>query len=314
MIYVDNINEFKEKIKEQRFKNKKLLFVFGDSWTNNTYLFNNGTYPKKSWAYQLAEKFGYDIVVNLSTDGGSNNDIFEWCLKTMCLFDEYEFEKCRINELETAEIKVIIGWSSQIRNFDSTTKIFRPWNVTSIPYTLGMNKESQYYKLYNDYIVNLHPEYYCYSTQLQTICLQHYFKHHKIDSYYFMAFTPLIENEIIDTKWDLRNQIDKNNFYKLDKIESMADTISSITQSDIKNEYVFDQPFLVENINSFYKTILNKKDNFVNFLENKFINSKKDNTYFMSDGHPNELGLEVMANELFELIKNDQQTKSGKES
>jgi hypothetical protein len=299
MVYINNYNDFTWRVSDTNyFENKKVLFVFGDSWTNNTYINNFGNYPEKTWSYQLAKKLEYDCVVNISTDGGSNDDIFEWCLKIMCLGEDYEFGKCKIDQLNTKEIKVVIGWSSQLRNFNSTTKIFRPFNVTSIPYRWT---EKSLQSLYEKYISNLHSEYYCFNTQIQTICLQHYFKYHKIDSYYFMAFTPLLEKELVETKWDLRNDIDKKRFYNLfEDSNNMAAKICEIANDKIKNQFVVDQPYFVHNLKDWFNEIFLNKKEFVEYLNTGGFKNKK---YFLDDGHPNELGLEIISNELFELIK-----------
>ena len=58
-----------------------------------------------------------------------------------------------------------------------------------------------------------------------------------------MAFTPLVENELQNTEWDLREHIDSHKFYGLySDINSMAQKLNSLINSDIKNEFVFDQP------------------------------------------------------------------------
>ena len=54
----------------------KILIVAGDSWTNNAYLNEN-----HRWAYLLGKKGNYDCVFNLSTDYGSNSEIYQSLLK-----------------------------------------------------------------------------------------------------------------------------------------------------------------------------------------------------------------------------------------
>ncbi len=300
--YINDINFFKDGLGWNRYRGKRILFVFGDSWTNNTYLINKeNSYPYNTWSYKLSEKLNYDFVINISTNGGSNTDIFETCLNTMCLFEDYQFDKCKISELGAAEVKVIIGWSSQIRNFDATTKLFRPFNCSSLPYIDELDS-TPFSKLYKTYITNLHPEYCSYSTQLQTICLQHYFKYHKIDSYYFMAFTPLLEKESYYTKWDLRSEIDSSRFYGLySEMGDMGSKIDSLFNNSASNKFILDQPFFAEGFKRFFSNVFKSKSGFSEYLTNKMdVNNK--NPYLESDGHPNELGLEVMANEIYQLI------------
>ena len=83
-LYLTTKEHFETRLNQGLLKDKKVLFAFGDSWTNNTYLHNTNEYPQLSWSYKLAEKLGYDAVVNISWDGGSNTEIYEHCLKMMC--------------------------------------------------------------------------------------------------------------------------------------------------------------------------------------------------------------------------------------
>ena len=303
MIYLDSKESVKIAIDNDIFKNKRVLIVFGDSWTNNTYLQNYRTYPKKTWSYQLAEKLNYHVVLNISWNGGSNVEIFEQCLLMMSLYEDYEFNKCKIKELGCADIKVIIGWSSQIRDFSPIHKIFRPFNVTNIPY-VNFEEQSVLSKTYFKFIDKImRKELYQYTTQVQIILLQEYFKNHNIDFYSFMAFTPLVENEFKNTEWDLREHIDNDKFYGLySDINSMAQKLNSLINSDIKNEFVFDQPhYNNTNFISIFSKFFNKKKEYKDFLElqNKL---KIKSDYHIEDGHPNELGLKVICNELFQMI------------
>lgn len=309
MDYIDNVHNFESVVQYGILKDKKVLFTFGDSWTNNTYLNNSSstTYPIKCWPYQLAEKLRYDVVVNLSWQGGSNVEIFEHCLHTISLNEDYEFDKCKIKELGCSEIKCIIGWSSQIRDFSPIHKLFRPFNVSNIPYITLQDVHDptkSLQRLYFKFIDKImKKEYYQYITQVQTILLQEYFKHHKIDFYTFMAFTPLVENEFKNTEWDLREHIDSNRFYGLySDVDSMAQKLNNLLESDIRNEFVIDQPhYDNQNFISIFSKFFNKKKEYKEFLEtqNKL---KIKGKYYLDDGHPNELGLEVMADELFKMI------------
>lgn len=305
MIYIDTNHNFELAVKNNSFENKKVLFTFGDSWTNNTYISPNGTYPMKAWSYRLAEKINYDVVVNMSWQGGSNTEIFENCLYAMSLNEDYEFYKCRIKELGCSEIKCIVGWSSQIRDFSPMHKIFRPFNVTNIPF-ITFTDESSHSKLYFKFLDKImRKEYYQYITQVQTILLQDYFKHHKIEFYAFMAFTPLVEDEFKNTDWDFREYIDTNTFYGLySKIDSMAQKLNELNESDIKNEFIIDQPhYNNRNFINIFTKYFNKRKEYAEFLEKQH-SSKLSSKYHLEDGHPNELGLEVISNELFNLITN----------
>lgn len=303
MIYLNNKEDLLRHHKSGALKNKKVLIVFGDSWTNNTYLHNFGTYPKKSWSYLLAEKLNYDCVINHSWNGGSNAEIFEECLFLFSLYEDYEFNKCKINEFEFSEIKIVIGWSSQVRDFSPVHKLFRPFNVTNIPY-INFNEKSKFSETYFKFIDKLmKKEYYQYITQIQTILLQDYFKAHNIDCYFFMAFTPLVEDEFKKTEWDLRQYIDENKFYGLNSdVSNMSYKLNSIVNSEVKNNFVVDQPFYNNtNFISIFTNFFNKKKEFKDYLEVAF-KGNDENKYLIFDGHPNELGLEIISNELFEMI------------
>ena len=302
--YIYSVDEFMEgptSVKTNFFPGKKVLFTFGDSWTNNNYLNSRGSYPEKCWSYQLAEKLNYDVVVNIATNGGSNEEIFSWCLNTMCLYDgEYRFDKCKIHELGAAEIKVVIGWSSQLRDFGTLKNIFRPYNVASLPFPYGNTLGET---LYQTYVNNLHPEYYCFQTQMETIALQHYFQQHNIESFYFMAFTPLLEQEVVGTKWDFRHLIDEKRFYNLFTLgNSMCSLLNELCDEPDKHEHVVETPMLyVETLKNYYLNLFSKKTDKQKYL---LALTNPNSKYFVEDGHPNEAGLEVISNELYNMIRN----------
>lgn len=305
--YVCYVEDFLERVKRNYYQNKKIIFAFGDSWTNNTYIEDinyappGSLYPSRCWTYRLAEKMGYDCVVNISTAGGSNDDIFKYCLDAMCLYDEYTFNLCRIYELKATEIKVVIGWSTQIRNFDVLNNIFRPYNCASLPFVYNPTdtETKEVRSLHEIYVRNLHSEYLCFKTQLQTIALQHYFKKHGIESFYFMAFTPLLENDIVNTKWDLREEIDETRFYQLYSLGHMDNTIKKICNSDSRNKHIVESSMLyMKHFKDYYKKYLPKMDS--GYLDK--IDSL-DKQYFRPDGHPNENGLEIISEEVYKLIK-----------
>jgi hypothetical protein len=118
-----------------------------------------------------------------------------------------------------------------------------------------------------------------------------------------MAFTPLVETEFKNTQWDLREHIDSNRFYGIySDVDSMAQKLNNLLESDIRNEFIIDQPhYDNENFISIFSKFFNKKKEYKEFLEtqNKL---KIKGKYYLDDGHPNELGLEVMADELFKMI------------
>ena len=307
MIYINNYNHFEQIVNEEKLKNKKVLFTFGDSWTNNTYLQNFDLYPKKTWSYQLAEKLGYDAVINISSQGDSNVQIFENCLQTLCFNEDYEFYKCRVKELECTEIKCIIGWSSQIRDFSPMHKIFRPFNVSNIPYVSFSDDSPQSNSYFKFLDKIMKKEYYQYITQVQTILLQDYFNYHKIEFYTFMAFTPLVENEFKNTDWDFREYINTKTFYGLySKIDSMAQKLNDLNKLGIKNEFIIDQPYYNnDNFINIFSKFFNKKKEYKELLQLQNKNTS-NNKYCYEDGHPNDLGLEIIADELYKMITNAQ--------
>jgi hypothetical protein len=307
IIYINTIGRFETLSKAGELQNKKVLFVFGDSWTNNTYINNVNEYPQSTWSYRLAEKIGYDAVVNVSWDGGSNAEIYENCLTSMSSGNDYEFDKCPIKDLGFSEMKVVIGWSSQYRDFGPIHKIFRPYTVTNIPNHIDEMIDINDAKsvLYHKFIDKMFKkEYYQYTTQLYTIFLQHYFKHHKVDYFMFMAFNPLVEESLKDTEWDLRKYVDKSKFYGLyDEISNMGQLLNHMGGHPIGDTFVVDQPYYYgEGIMRFISKFLNKDSKFKEFLEGNRT-SRLNNPYFMEDGHPSVLGLDVISNELYSKMK-----------
>lgn len=302
--YIDVSDNLKNALDKKLFENKRVLFVFGDSWTNNTYLNNTNEYPTKAWSHVLADKLDFDFVVNLSWDGGSNTEIYENCLKTMALTDDYEFDKCEINKVGASEIIVIIGWSSQYRDFGPIHKIFKPYNVSNVPKNLG-DGSSLKSKLYSKYMDKMFKkEYYQYTTQVYSVYLQEYFKYHKIKCFQFMAFNPLVESSLVNSEWDLRENIDSNTFYGLYG-NSMGKLLNEMGGYKTDDTFVVDQPYYYsQSIMNFVIGFLNKDSKFKEYLELNY-KSRNDNVYLLEDGHPNSLGLEVIANELYNFIINE---------
>lgn len=233
--------------------------------------------------------------------GGSNEEIFQFCMNTMCLYDGYyDFEKCRIHEAGAKEIKVVVGWSSQLRNYDALNSLFRPYKVSSFAH--ANDDDTPFQNLYRIYLSHLHNEYYSFKTQMQTIALQHYFKRHGIEFFAFMAFTPLLEEELMGTKWDLRQDIDEKRFYKLfQKTNSMCSTLNELCNDAITHEYIIETPMLyTKDIRKYFSTFTNG----LKAINRKYLSgsSTPDSRYFIWDGHPNEAGLEVISDELYNLI------------
>jgi hypothetical protein len=118
-----------------------------------------------------------------------------------------------------------------------------------------------------------------------------------------MAFTPLVEDEFKKTEWDLREYINEDKFYGLNSdISNMSYKLNHIVNSEVKNNFVVDQPFYNNtNFISIFSKFFNKKKEFKDYLEVAF-EGNNENKYLIFDGHPNELGLEIISNELFEMI------------
>lgn len=298
------------------FKDKKVLFTFGDSWTNNNYLNNDSTgnynvtsslanYPYKTWTYRLMERLGYDCVVNIATNGGSNEEIFKWCLDTMCLYEEYAFDKCRIHELGAKEIKVVIEWSSPIRNFGPVNKLFRPFNVSSLPFPQRNDAVPEMYEFYTFYMNNGYTDVSSWHTQIYTIALQKYFATHNIESFYFMGFAPLIEEHKMYTEWDLRTHIEENRFYKLyESANNMATVLNELCNEPVKHKFLVETSMMfIDTFRSFYKTVLKNVTD--EYWDSQQVPNPK---LFIADGHPNVEGLDIISHEIYKLItskKND---------
>jgi len=315
--YFISQDEFKTHHEAYRyFKDKKVLFTFGDSWTNNNYLnndsngnFNIGSsqtnYPYKTWAYRLMERLGYDCVVNIATNGGSNEEIFKWCLDTMCLYDEYTFDKCRIHELGAKEIKVVIEWSSPIRNFGPVNKLFRPFNVSSLPFPYTQGAPTGMHDFYAFYMNNGYTDISSWYTQIYTIALQKYFAKHNIESFYFMGFAPLIEDHRMNTEWDLRIHIEEDRFYKLyESANNMATVLNEMCDEPAKHKFLVETSMMfVDNFRNFYRKVLKNVTN--EYWDSQQIPNPK---LFIPDGHPNVEGLDIISHEIYKLItskKND---------
>jgi len=272
-----NISNFSQHIHEQikeNIKGKKVLFVFGDSWTNNRYIEN----PKQHWCYLLKEKLNYDVIINTSNKYDSNYQIFD-SIKTILSDDEFPMNKR--GYLDTLkEYKVVIEWSTPMRDSTSVAEMYSPYNISTIP---NLNSIQANTKLWMDYVSNwFRMEIYSYDTQKRILFLQEFFKNNNIDWYSFMGFTPLVEKQFDGTNYDLRKWIDKNRFLFLYGFPNNM------------------QDYLLQSVEDGFS-------DYIGINEMQFENDRqplfnKHNEVFTSDGHPNTKGLEMMADIVYKQI------------
>jgi len=272
-----NISNFSQHIHEQikeNIKGKKVLFVFGDSWTNNRYIEN----PKQHWCYLLKEKLNYDVIINTSNNYDSNYQIFD-SIKTILSDDEFPMNKR--GYLDTLkEYKVVIEWSTPMRDSTSVAEMYSPYNISTIP---NLNSIQANTKLWMDYVSNwFRMEIYSYDTQKRILFLQEFFKNNNIDWYSFMGFTPLVEKQFDGTNYDLRKWIDKNRFLFLYGFPNNM------------------QDYLLQSVEDGFS-------DYIGINEMQFENDRqplfnKHNEVFTSDGHPNTKGLEMMADIVYKQI------------
>ena len=263
----------KDELLNQDLYDKKVLFVFGDSWTNNRYVDE----PKKHWCYLLKEKLNYDLVVNISDNYDSNYEIFDTIKKTLCDVEFPMKSYSYLNKLK--EFKVVVDWSTPMRDSTSVAQMYKPWNMATIP---DLNSKQPNTKLWLDYVDKwLRMEIYSYDTQKRILFLQEFFNHNNIDWYMFMGFTPLVEKQFHDTEYDLRKWINKDRFLFL---------------------YGFPN-----NMQDYLITTLDKKfKEDIEINEMQFVNDRLkyfDNQVFTDDGHPNTKGLELMSDIIYRSIK-----------
>jgi hypothetical protein len=272
-----NINHFFQEEFEQireSIKGKKVLFVFGDSWTNNRYIEDS----KKHWCYLLKEKLEYDVVINTSNNYDSNYQIFDSIKSVLCNDDFPMKKKDYLNTLK--EYKVIIEWSTPMRDSTSVAEMYSPYNISTIP---NLNSIQANTKLWMDYVSNwFRVEIYSYDTQKRILFLQEFFKENKIDWYSFMGFTPLVEKEFEGTNYDLREWIDKDRFLFLYGFPNNM------------------QDFILQSIEPHFS-------DYIGINEMQFENDRKiyfDNhpEVFTGDGHPDVGGLSIMADIVYKQI------------
>ena len=265
-----------EEISKQNLYDKKVLFVFGDSWTNNRYIKN----PKKHWCYLLKQKLDYDLVVNISDNYDSNYEIFDCVKKTLSDKDYPMNQQSYLDKLK--EFKVVIDWSTPMRDSTSVAEMYSPWNTATIP---NLDSKKPNTKLWLDYVDKwFRVEMYSYDTQKRILFLQEFFNHNKIDWYMFMGFTPLVEKQFYNTEYDLRKWIDKERFLFL---------------------YGFPN-----NMQDYLITTLDKKfKEDIDINEMQFENNRlkyfgsHSNGVFTCDGHPYIRGFELMSDIIYRNIK-----------
>ena len=263
----------KEEILKKDLHNKKVLFVFGDSWTNNQYI----NEPKNHWCYLLKQKLNYDYVVNISDDYDSNYEIYDCVKKTLSDIDYPMNQQKWLNNLK--KFKVVVDWSTPMRDSTSVAEMYSPWNTATIP---DLDSKKPNTKLWLDYVDKwFRVEMYSYDTQKRILFLQEFFNHNKIDWYMFMGFTPLVEKQFHNTEYDLRKWIDKERFLFLYGFPNNM------------------QDYLITTINKDFK-----EDTNIN--EMQFENNRLEyfsNDVFTSDGHPNIKGLKLMSDIIYEGMK-----------
>jgi len=262
-----------EEISKQNLYDKKVLFVFGDSWTNNRYIKN----PKKHWCYLLKQKLDYDLVVNISDNYDSNYEIFDCVKKTLSDKDYPMNQQSYLDKLK--EFKVVIDWSTPMRDSTSVAEMYSPWNTATIP---NLDSKKPNTKLWLDYVDRwFRIEMYSYDTQKRILFLQEFFNHNKINWYMFMGFTPLVEKQFYNTEYDLRKWIDKKRFLFLNGFPNNM------------------QDYLITTLDKSFQ-----QD--ININEMQFKNDRHryfDNEVFTSDGHPNIKGFELMSDIIYRSIK-----------
>jgi hypothetical protein len=287
-LYYESLQDFQEEqCYPSQVKNKKVLFVFGDSWTNLRYL----PHRKNDWCYLLKQFLGYDYVISVSNDSDSNYNIFDTIKRTLCGRDfPMRLQKNWRNG--PSEFKVIIGWSTPLRDSTSVADMYSPYSISTIPNLRDVQENTRLFMKYTSKW--LRPEVYSFDTQKRILFLQEFFEYNKIDWYSFMAFTPLVENNFKDTPYDLRKWINPNRFFGLyDYPSNMQDYLISKVDSDYKKDASITEQ-------QFYS----KKQGFKFFDWDDLDRRKywdKEDKMFTEDGHPAEMGVKLIYQKLKEL-------------
>jgi len=307
MNYINDVKavKWKEKLLEDeivKISNNRVLITAGDSWTNNNYL----KQVQDHWSYKLGIKGHYDYVFNLGTMGGSNEKIYETVIDFL---SDYSSEP-NINFISSVFdihlIDVVVMWSSPIRDESPLTKLYQPFSSATIP-DINSNKfNAQLYKKYfGDWF---RYEYHSYRTQLLTLFLQEFFDYNKISHKFLMGFSPIINKEFENTQWDLRQHINKNNFYGLYGFpKTVQDYLIQKGNSQFKDELDIVEMFhLNENENSTNRFVDYFKKTFrdIGLFKNrmKIFEEQNGNGEFMADGHPSSQGCTSISELIYKLL------------
>jgi hypothetical protein len=314
MIYLqnDSLNEFIANHSDIDLNDKKILIVAGDSWTNNLYLSK-----EERWPYKLGILKKYDYVFNISTDYGSNEEIYINLLNFLNFKYIFNFKYAKHNKnvcdtrppvIDRCDFKtkynitnnmdIIVGWSTPIRDKGPLSYLYEPFDTSTIPDIDSSSNSSILWKTYFSEWLNI--EHHSYKTQLYILFLQEYCKIHNINWYSFMAFTPLVEKEFKNTKWDLRKHIDENNLFGLYGYPTNMQEY--LIQNQYNSNYTQELPILemqymetdskIEMWTSKFKKLINFKDLFIQ-RRNFFLSD--NHTVFSGDGHPWTVGTTLMA-------------------
>lgn len=285
------------------FFDKKVLIVAGDSFTNNAYMPS----IEQHWSYIVGNKLNYDFVFNIATSYGSNEEIFNNCVSTFtnenphAIYNESIVDKFYLSSyFEIKNIDVVIIWSTPIRDKSSISLFYQPFKISTIPdIEANTPNVSIFKKYYEDWF---RYEYHSYKTQLYILMLQEYLKIHQINYNFFMGFTPLVNKEFENSKWDLRKYIDEERFYGLHNFPyNLQDYLAKKVNDNFNSNIPISELYF---FGPAFKKLKNIFDNtFKNFDEydnrKKIINSASTpGTYdniFVDDGHPAKLGLELIA-------------------
>tara|TARA_B110000858_G_scaffold114832_1_gene131234 strand:- start:2384 stop:3316 length:933 start_codon:yes stop_codon:yes gene_type:complete len=303
----EECNIFINSITDTHTLGSKLLIVAGDSWTNNAYLNENDR-----WAYKIGKKGNYDYVFNLSTDAGSNSEIYLSLLNFLTNTTNVHHKvinDCIIKEFFKSEnIDIIITWSTPIRDKGEMSILYRPYKCATIPDIA--DKDNLNTKIFRKYYENwFREEHHSYKTQLYTLFLQEYCKHNNLNINFSMAFTCLVEDSFKDTKWDLRKDIVEDNFYGLYGYPGcLQDYLISKTDSNFKEEAPIVEMQHLDNTykknNKFYD-IFNRLKPYKEKFERRFnkIEGESIEKIFTSDGHPGKKGTELISELYYNLLK-----------
>ncbi len=300
--YLDSLNSIPD---TSLYSDFKILIVAGDSWTNVAYI------PEDylRWPYLVGKKGNYDCVFNLSTDYGSNSEIYQSLLKFISN-EEPKPEHCQIlRYFKSENIDIVITWSTPIRDKDEISILYRPYKTATIPDVEDVNLNSKIFrKYYEDWF---REEHHSYKTQLYTLFLQEYCKEYNLNINFSMGFTSLVEDSFKDTKWDLRKHIDEDSFFGLYGYPScLQDFIISKEDSSYKDKAPIIEMQYIDNEHPSFWNIFNRIKPKKETLEKRktkigIVGNHHQEEYipmFTSDGHPAIKG-NIIISELIHSFK-----------